>query len=50
MYFNDIHIMLYVAFAGIGCIIGGFMAWCNLRLAEDNKIFSLEFFKESKAR
>jgi hypothetical protein len=41
--------MVYVLIAGIGCIIGKFMAWCNLRLPEDKKIFSKEYFSENKA-
>ena len=49
MYFNNIHIMVYVVIAAIGCIIGKFMAWCNLRLPEDKKIFSKEYFAENKA-
>ena len=49
MYFNNIHIMVYVLIAAIGCIIGKFMAWCNLRLPEDKKIFSKEYFSENKA-
>lgn len=49
MYFNNIHIMLYFVIAAIGCIIGKFMAWCNLRFAEDKKIFSKEYFSENKA-
>ena len=49
MYYNNIHIMVYFGIAAIGCIIGRFMAWCNLRLPEDKKIFSKEYFSESKA-
>lgn len=49
MYFNNVHIMAYVLIAGIGCIIGKFMAWCNLRFPEDKKIFSKEYFAENKA-
>lgn len=49
MYFNNIHIMVYFVIAAIGCIVGKFMAWCNLRLPEDKKIFSKEYSLESKA-
>ncbi len=49
MYFNNIHIMVYFVIAAIGCIIGKFMAWCNLRLPEDKKIFSKEYFSENRA-
>lgn len=48
MYFNNIHIMVYVLIAAIGCIVGKFMAWCNLRLPEDKKIFSKEYFSENR--
>lgn len=49
MYFNNLHIMLYFAIAVLGCIVGNFMAWCNLRLPEDKKIFSKEYYSERKA-
>lgn len=49
MYFNNIHIMVYFGIAAIGCIVGRLMAWCNLRFPEDKKIFSKEYFSESKA-
>ena len=49
MYYNNIHIMVYFGVAAIGCIIGRFMAWCNLRLPDDQKIFSRDYFSESKA-
>lgn len=48
MYFNNIHILKYVVIAIIGLMIGKFVAWCNIRLPENKKIFSKEFFKESK--
>jgi leader peptidase (prepilin peptidase)/N-methyltransferase len=48
MYFNNVHILLYVAIAIIGLIVGKFTAWCNIRLPEKKKIFSLEFFEENK--
>jgi prepilin signal peptidase PulO-like enzyme (type II secretory pathway) len=40
--------MVYVLIAAIGCIVGKFMAWCNLRLPEDKKIFSKEYFSENR--
>ncbi len=49
MYFNNVHIKFYVIIAIIGFIVGKFVAWCNLRLPEDKKIFSKDFFKENKA-
>lgn len=49
MYFNNVHIIIYVAFAALGLIFGKFVAWCNLRFPEEKKIFSKEFFAENKA-
>lgn len=48
MYFNNVHILYYVAIAIIGLIIGKFIAWCNIRIPEKKKIFSKEFFKANK--
>lgn len=48
MYINDVHILYYVLFAIIGMLIGQFMDWCNRRLPEKKKIFTMEFFKELK--
>ena len=44
MYFNNVHILLYVLIAIIGMIVGKFISWCNLRLPENKKVFSLEMF------
>ena len=48
MYFNNLHILIYVAIFIIGLIVGKFIAWCNIRIPEKKKIFSKEFFKENK--
>ncbi len=48
MYFNNIHILIYVAIAIIGLIVGKFVAWINLRIPEKKKIFSNDFFKINK--
>lgn len=48
MYFNNVHILIYVAIFIIGLIIGKLVAWCNLRIPEKKKIFSKEFFEENK--
>lgn len=48
MYFNNIHILIYVAIFIIGMLVGKFYAWCNMRLPERKKIFSKEFFKANK--
>ena len=48
MYFNYIHILYYVLIGFIGLIIGKFIAWCNIRIPENKKIFSKDFFKENR--
>lgn len=48
MYFNNVHILIYVAIFIIGLIIGKFIAWCNSRLPERKKIFSKDFFEADK--
>ena len=48
MYFNNVFIGFYVLIAFIGLIIGKFIAWCNIRIPENKKIFSIDFFKENK--
>lgn len=45
MYFNDVHILIYVAIAIAGFFIGKFVNWCNYRLPEYKKVFSKEIFK-----
>lgn len=49
MYFNNVHIMIYVAIAVLGFIVGKFVAWANMRFPENKKFFSKEFFTENKA-
>ena len=48
MYFNNVHIVIYLVIAFLGLIIGKFVAWCNIRFPDEKKIFSKDFFKESK--
>ncbi len=48
MYFNNVHILIYVAIFILGLLIGKFCAWCNMRLPERKKIFSKEFFEANK--
>ena len=48
MYFNNVHILIYVAIFILGLIVGKFIAWCNIRLPEKKKIFSREFFEENR--
>ncbi len=48
MYINDVHILYYVLFAIIGMLIGQFMDWCNKRLPQKKKIFTVDFFRQLK--
>ena len=44
MYFNDVHILIYVVIAIAGFFIGKFVNWCNYRLPEYKKVFSKDIF------
>lgn len=48
MYFNNVHILIYVAIAIAGFFIGKFVNWCNYRLPEYKKVFSKEIFEKNK--
>ena len=48
MYINDVHILYYVLFGIIGMIVGQFVDWCNKRLPERKKVFTVDFFRETK--
>lgn len=48
MYFNNVHILYYLGIILLGLIVGKLMAWCNVRLPENKKVFSKEFFEENK--
>ena len=50
MYINDVHILLYVAIALLGLVVGFFAGWCNTRLPEYKKIFTKEIFLEYKTK
>ena len=45
MYFNDVHILIYVAIAVAGFFIGKFVNWCNYRLPEYKRVFSKDILK-----
>lgn len=45
MYFNNVHILIYVAIAIAGFFVGKFVNWCNYRLPEYKKIFSKDIFR-----
>ena len=46
MFFNDVHIMIYVAFGILGLIVGNILPHINKRLTEHKKVFNKEFFTE----
>ena len=48
MYFNNVHILIYVAIAVAGFFIGKFVNWCNYRLPEYKPVFSKEIFSKYK--
>ncbi len=48
MYFNDVHIIYYVALAIFGAITGKIVNWANYRLPEKQKVISLDFFRKQK--
>ena len=45
MYFNNVHILIYVAIAVAGFFIGKFVNWCNYRFPEYKPVFSKEIFR-----
>ena len=48
MYINNIHIMYYVLIGLLGLVVGQLVAWMNIRMPENKKVFSKDFFKELK--
>ncbi len=48
MYFNDVHIIYYIAIAILGAITGKLTNWANYRLPELKKVISLDFFRKQK--
>ena len=50
MYINDVHILYYVLFGILGLLVGGLVNWCNIRLPEYKKIFTLEIFKKREEK
>lgn len=48
MYLNDVHIIAYVLTGLLGVFTGQFVDWCNRRLPEYKKVFTKEFFIETK--
>lgn len=48
MYFNNVHILVYVGIAILGIIVGKIVAWANMRIPEKKKVFSKDFFEINK--
>lgn len=48
MYFNDVHILIYVVFGMIGGVIGQFIDYCNRCFLKEQKIFSKESLEKYK--
>ena len=48
MYFNDIHIGIYLILGLLGCIVGQVFGMLNERFADHKKIFSKETLKYLK--
>lgn len=46
MYFNDVHVMIYVAFGILGLLVGNILPHINQKLIEHKKIISKDFFKD----
>ena len=46
MFFNDVHIMVYVAFGILGLVVGNILPHINKRLIEHKRVFDKSFFKE----
>ena len=44
MYINNTNIIFYIIVGIIGLFVGQFIDWCNLRLPENKKVFSKDFF------
>lgn len=44
MFFNDVHIMVYVAFGILGLIVGNILPHINKRLIEHKRVFDKSFF------
>ncbi len=45
---NNVHILVYVAFGMLALLVGKLVAWMNVRLPEEEKVFSKDFFKANK--
>lgn len=48
MYYNDVHILIYVLFGIIGVLVGKLVDFMNHRFAQEKSIFSLEAIEDYK--
>ncbi len=48
MYFNDVHIIYYIAIALIGTFMGQVVNWSSFRLPQAQKVITLDFFRKKK--
>ena len=48
MYINDVHILGYILIALLGGLVGYFMNWAIVRLTDEKRVFSKDYFKERK--
>ena len=48
MYINDVHILGYIVIALLGLIVGYFLNWAIVRLTDEKRVFTREYFKERK--
>ena len=45
MYFHDVHILIYVAIAILGFILGKFINYCNYKFLNEEKIISKDLLR-----
>ena len=43
MYFNDVHILMYVAISVLGFFIGKFIDWCNYKFLHHKRCKESDF-------
>lgn len=48
MFFNDVHIMVYVAFGILGLIVGNILPHINKRLIEHKRVFDKSFLQNTQ--
>lgn len=48
MYFHDVHILIYVAIAILGFILGKFINYCNYKFLNEEKVISKDLFNKNK--